>query len=108
VNRRILPPEPTPVSITDETPLTFTDTFGPLFTLRCSSCHGPNNPLQGLDLTDYSSALVGGVSGPAVIPGDPENSLVVLKLNGDQPHFAQLSPEELDLVIRWIAVGAPE
>ena len=103
-----LPPEPTPVPITDETPLTFTDTFGPLFTLRCSSCHGPNNPLQGLDLTDYNSVLVGGVNGPAIIPGDPENSLVVVKMTGDQPHFAQLSPEELDLVLRWIAAGAPE
>jgi nitrate/TMAO reductase-like tetraheme cytochrome c subunit/mono/diheme cytochrome c family protein len=103
-----LPPEPTEVPISEDTPVTFNDVIGPIFALRCSSCHGPNNPLQDLNLTDYVSVLLGGVNGPAVIPGDPENSLVVIKMKGDQPHFAQLSTEELNLVIRWIAEGATE
>jgi len=104
-----LPPTPTPVPLPEEgAPLTFTDTIGPLFTQRCSSCHGSDNPLQGLNLTDYQSILTGGASGPAVIPGDPEASLVVIKQTGPQPHFAQLTPEELDLVVQWISAGAPE
>ena len=37
-----------------------------------------------------------------------ENSLLVQKQSGEQPHFGQLSPEELDLVIQWITSGAPE
>jgi nitrate/TMAO reductase-like tetraheme cytochrome c subunit len=104
-----MPPEPTPLPLPEEgAPLTFTETISPIFALRCGSCHGPTNPLQELDLTDYQSIMVGGVSGPAVIPGDPENSLVVLKMVGEPPHFAQLSPDKLDLVIEWIAAGAPE
>ncbi len=104
-----LPPTPTPVPLPEGgAPLTFSDTIGPLFTQRCSSCHGSDNPLQGLNLTDYQSVLSGGVSGPAVIPGDPEGSLVVIKQTGPQPHFAQLTPEELDLVVEWISAGAPE
>jgi nitrate/TMAO reductase-like tetraheme cytochrome c subunit len=104
-----LPPSPTPMPLPEEgAPLTFTDTIGPLFTQRCSSCHGPDNPLQGLNLTDYQSVLNGGTSGPAVIPGDPEGSLVVIKQTGPQPHFTQLTPDELDLVVEWISAGAPE
>ena len=103
-----LPSEPTAEPISEDTALTFTDAIEPIFALRCISCHGPNNPLQDLNLTDYQSVLNGGVSGPAVSPGDPENSLVVIKMTGDEPHFAQLSPEELDLVVRWIAEGATE
>ena len=104
-----MPPEPTPAPLPEEgTPLTFNESIEPIFALRCGSCHGPTNPLQDLDLTSYQSILTGGVNGPSVIPGDPESSLVVIKMTGDQPHFAQLSPDELDLVIRWIAEGASE
>jgi hypothetical protein len=52
--------------------------------------------------------LDGGESGPAVIPGEPDASLLVQKQSGDLPHFGQLTPEELDLVIDWIKAGAIE
>jgi hypothetical protein len=61
-----------------------------------------------LNLTTYEGAMAGGSSGPAILAGDPENSLVVQKQTGDQPHFSPFTPEELDLVIDWIADGAPE
>ncbi len=74
---------------------------------RCGSCHGPDG-IAGLDLTTYDSALQGGSGGPAIVPGDPEASLLVLKQIGDQPHFGQLTPEELATVEAWIAAGALE
>jgi hypothetical protein len=43
-----------------------------------------------------------------VIPGDPEASLLIQKLTGDQAHFGQFSSEELELVIEWIELGAPK
>jgi hypothetical protein len=43
-----------------------------------------------------------------ILPGDPEGSLLVQKQQGDQPHFGQLSPEELELVTQWISAGAAE
>ncbi len=63
---------------------------------------------MGLDVTSYETLLIGGESGAAVIPGDPDASLLILKQRGDQPHPGQFSSEELDLIIDWIAAGAPE
>jgi hypothetical protein len=61
-----------------------------------------------LNLTTYQTALTGSVNGAVIIPGNPDGSLLVQKQSGDQPHFGQLSPEELKLVIDWILAGAPE
>jgi hypothetical protein len=102
-----LPPTPTPAPIPSGGPLTFTDTIGPILGSRCSGCHGTEG-IQGLNLTDYQSILTGGESGPAVVPGDPGASLIVIKNSQELPHFGQLSTEELDLIVQWITGGAPE
>jgi cytochrome c2 len=100
--------EPTPESATDEPlSLTYNDTIGPLLANQCGSCHGEGG-LQGLNLTTYTSILSGGTSGPAIVLGDPDASLLIQVQSGDQPHFSQLSPTDLDLVRTWIAEGAPE
>ncbi len=73
---------------------------------RCGTCHG-QTALGGLNLSTYQSALQGGNAGPAIVPGDPETSLLVsVQSAGD--HEGQLSEEELELVREWIAAGAPE
>jgi hypothetical protein len=41
-----------------------------------------------------------------VIPGDPDESLLVRKMQG--PHPVQLSEPELDVIRAWIAAGAPD
>jgi mono/diheme cytochrome c family protein len=102
-----MPPQPTPQPAPVEETPTYTQSIGPLFQARCGSCHGPNR-LQGLDLTYYEGLIAGGKSGPAIIPGDAQNSLLVIKQTGEQPHFAQLSPDEINLVIAWIQAGAPQ
>ena len=102
-----LPPTPTPEPLPSGGTLTFNDTIGPLFASRCGDCHIATS-LQGLNLGSYASVMAGGASGPAVLPGDPQGSLLVQKQSGEQPHFGQLSTEELDLVIKWIEAGAPE
>jgi mono/diheme cytochrome c family protein len=86
---------------------TYAATIGPLLQARCGSCHGQGG-IQGLNLTSYESTLAGGAGGPAVVPGDPQASLLVQKQSGAQPHFGQLTPDELKLVIRWINDGAAE
>lgn len=105
-----LPPTPTPAPQPTPEPgkgPTFTDNIGPLFQSRCGSCHKPNG-IQGLDLTTYSGAMKGSTNGLVIVPGDPEGSLLVQKQSGEQPHFGQLSGEELKLVTEWIKSGAPE
>lgn len=101
-----IPPTPTP-AVPSSGPLTYNDTIGPIFQARCSSCHGTGG-IQGLNLTTYQTTLAGSTNGPVILPGDPDNSLLVKKQTADQPHFGQLAPEELKLVIEWIKAGAPE
>jgi formate dehydrogenase gamma subunit len=85
---------------------TWDNSIGALFQTKCGACHGATG-LGGLNLTTYEDALEGGNSGPAIIPGDPENSLLVtIQQAGGHP--GQLTPEELAQVIDWIDTGAPE
>jgi nitrate/TMAO reductase-like tetraheme cytochrome c subunit/mono/diheme cytochrome c family protein len=102
-----LPPTPTPQPLPTGGPLTYKDTIGPLLQTRCGSCHGANG-IKGLDLTTYATLMKGGQDGVVVVPGNAEGSLLVQKQSGPQPHFGQLTPEELDLLIQWITAGAPE
>jgi len=102
-----LPPTPTPSPLNLSGPLTYDSTIGPLFQSRCGSCHGGNG-IQGLNLTTYQTAMQGGTNGPVIVPGDANGSLLVQKQSGTQPHFSQLTPEELSLVMDWINAGAPE
>jgi len=101
-----LPPTPE-VPVISGGPLTYVGTIGPLLQARCGGCHGDAG-VQGLNLTTYQTTMNGGVNGPVIIPGDPANSLIIQKQSGAQPHFAQLSPDELALVSDWIKAGAPE
>jgi len=87
--------------------LTYQGTIGGLLQGRCSACHG-ESAIQGFDVTSYQTLLQGGASGPALVAGDPEGSLLVQKQTAGQPHFGQLNQEELEWVIEWIAAGAPE
>ncbi len=102
-----LPPTPTPQPLPSGGALTYDGAIGPLFQARCSNCHGAS-AILGLNLTTYQSALAGSSNGPVIVPGDPAGSLLVQKQSGSQPHFGQLSPEELKLVSDWIQAGAPE
>jgi hypothetical protein len=92
-----LPESPEPQSVLLDGELTYNEMIGALLQERCGLCHGQDGQ-RGLDLTNYDSILEGEESGPAVIPGDAQNSLVVSKYSGDIPHFGKLSQSELDLV----------
>jgi len=104
-----LPPETeeTPLPVEEDLPLTYSDVIGPLLTSRCGECHGEGG-LQGLNLTSYQMLLQGSQNGPVVTSGDAENSLLVNKISGETPHFAQLTTEELHQLIDWINEGIIE
>jgi mono/diheme cytochrome c family protein len=85
---------------------TYDSYAGPLFTAKCGSCHGGANPTQGLDLTTYAGAIKGATDGPVIIPGNSAGSKLVQVQSGQ--HFANLSQDELQAIIKWIDAGAPE
>jgi hypothetical protein len=102
-----MPPTPTPAPLPSGGPLTYEAVIGPLFQNRCGACHGPGG-IMGLDLTTYATAMSGSTNGPVILAGDPQNSRLIQKQSGDQPHFGQLTPDELNIVKDWISTGAPD
>jgi cytochrome b subunit of formate dehydrogenase len=99
---------PTPTSNPDQ-PIgedTWDGYFQALFRNRCDTCHGATM-VGGLSLETYQSALQGGNNGPAIVPGDPDSSILV-QMQSTGKHPGQLTLDELDRVINWIASGAPE
>jgi hypothetical protein len=73
---------------------------------RCVECHGGDEPVGQLDLSNYESALAGGSSGPAILPGEADNSLI-LQIQAGGSHPGQLSEVELSALRDWIDAGAP-
>jgi cytochrome b subunit of formate dehydrogenase/mono/diheme cytochrome c family protein len=73
---------------------------------RCAACH-IQSALGGLSLATYADALQGGGRGPAVVPGDPDAS-VLLQIQSAGGHAGQLTDDEFAVVVAWIESGAPE
>ena len=88
----------------------------PIFQVRCVACHGKRQQEAGLDLRTRASRLKGGRSGPAVLPGNPDQSPIIQKIeSGEMPpvelqlanSVRPATTAELKLLRRWIAAGAP-
>lgn len=77
----------------------------PLFARLCGECHGPEDPSLGLNLTTYAGIMAGSENGQVIVAGDPAASLLV-KVQSDD-HFTTFSLSELEMVRKWITVGAP-
>ena len=81
----------------------------PLFDDTCTICHGSAG---GLDLSSRDALLFGGNSGAVVLPTDPDNSILVLRVEGstlgDQMplNMAELTTFEIALIRTWILEGA--
>jgi nitrate/TMAO reductase-like tetraheme cytochrome c subunit len=97
-------PEAVPLPAAGE-PVTYDETLQPIFEQKCSQCHG-DSPMKGLRLIDYAGIMAGSDDGPVVIPGNPDESLIVIVQSGE--HFGHLDQDQLELVKQWIAAGAPE
>ena len=87
----------------------------PIFQMRCQVCHGKRRQEGGLDLRSTASRLKGGNSGPALVAGSPEDSLLLQRiLRGEMPppdmlfenHVKTPTDAEVALLRKWIADGA--
>ena len=89
----------------------FESKIRPILVSRCVSCHGAEKQESGLRLDNPKSALEGGVSGArAVVPGDPDHSLMVRAVTrqGDikMPPETPIPDAEVDALMEWIRRGA--
>jgi nitrate/TMAO reductase-like tetraheme cytochrome c subunit len=100
---------PTPEPIAPPAPVSGISTFdaniGPIFAVKCAMCHGAAAS-AGLNLSTYADTMKGGQGGPAILAGNSAGSKLIQVQN--EKHFANLSPEELELAKQWIDAGAPE
>ena len=85
----------------------------PILAEKCYACHGTLRQQAGLRLETQALMLNGGDSGPAIVPGNAKESLllqrILAKLDERMPPKAQGSPltkEQIRLVRLWINQGA--
>ncbi|HEV3120740.1 MAG TPA: DUF1549 domain-containing protein, partial [Isosphaeraceae bacterium] len=88
----------------------FRDQVAPIFRERCVMCHGGKAPKGQLSLATGETLRNGGASGPAVVPGKPDESLLLDMISGDEPEMPQkgekLAPEQVARIRTWIEQGA--
>ena len=84
----------------------------PIFRGRCEACHGSTNAMNGLRLDRRSDAMRGGHSGPAILPGNSQESRLVHMVAGYRvkvvmpPVGDPLSAAEIGVLRAWIDQGA--
>ncbi len=90
----------------------FHEQVKPLLASHCTSCHGPDKAEGGLRLDSREAALKGGDSGPALVPGNPDQSLLLAAVKRthkilEMPPKQKLSGSDIAVLERWIRDGAP-
>jgi hypothetical protein len=87
----------------------------PLLAANCYPCHSAKaaRPMGGLLLDTKAGMLKGGGSGaPAVVPGKPDESLIVTAVRGTgplkMPPGKKLEASEIEALVEWIKMGAPD
>ena len=98
-------------------PVDYDRQIRPILSDRCYRCHGPDGAARkaGLRLDTRSGALAMRDEGAAIVEGSPGESLVLMRLRYEDvddrmpPAYSNLhvSPEEIELIERWISEGAP-
>ncbi len=85
----------------------------PLLLRKCAPCHGALQQNANLRLDTVELALKGGDSGPAIVRGNPEQSLLIQRVTATDKakrmpqESAALTGKELQLLARWIEDGSP-
>ena len=89
----------------------FFDTqVAPILTKRCLGCHNQELNNGNISFLDRNSLLKGGRRGPAIVPGNPEQSVLAnsLRHDGDlqMPPGPKLPQKEIRILTDWIRRGA--
>jgi Protein of unknown function (DUF1553)/Protein of unknown function (DUF1549)/Planctomycete cytochrome C len=90
----------------------------PLLVTHCYECHSEDaakseNLQGGLRLDHREGVLHGGESGPAIVSGKPDESLLIKSIRYSDkslqmPPTQPLSSEEVAILERWVSMGAPD
>src|SRR5438445_1824202 len=85
----------------------------PVLVKNCYVCHSSDakSPMANLTLDTRDGVRKGGVSGPAIIPGKPDESLLIRAIRHDgrkMPPGAKLPDGVIEDFEKWVAMGAPD
>ena len=96
----------------DEETISFRKDIVPILANSCVKCHSGNDPQGGLNLETEDGFMAGGDSGKAFMAGDPDNSLLLQLVSGqdeDRIMPAQgprLTEQQIAAISIWIANDA--
>ena len=92
----------------------FESRIRPLLANQCFSCHSAEGGKikGGLRLDARDALLAGGASGPAIVPGDVEASLLIRAVRYSDPDYQMppkkpLAQDQVRDLERWVELGAP-
>jgi len=94
----------------------FEQKIRPIFVENCYQCHsaGAEKIKGGFLLDTRAGVLKGGDTGPTVVPGEPEKSLLIKAVRYTDenlqmpPKNKKLSPEQIAELETWVKMGAPD
>jgi mono/diheme cytochrome c family protein len=94
----------------------FENKIRPIFTDNCYKCHSPakGKIKAGLELDWKGGWEKGGDSGAAIVPGDPEKSLLIKAVRYTDPDLQmppkgeKLSETQINNLVAWVKMGAPD
>ncbi len=87
----------------------------PLLVVNCTECHNSRDASKymGLNLQTKKGAFTTGVHAPVIVPGQPDNSLLIKMLIKDPAHHWAMPPTpdrfsgaRLEVLRKWIKDGA--
>lgn len=88
----------------------------PLLQARCFECHDRSDEVAEIEelggsllLSSRKAMLVGGDTGPAIVPGSPDESLLIQAIRYDgyeMPPRSKMPVEEIQILEKWVKEGA--
>jgi WD40 repeat protein len=102
-------------SLCAQQPPSYVKQVRPFLTKYCTECHNAVNPKAELDLESYKGLLKGSKGGSVLTPGNPDESLFVLLVEGkERPHMPpkeakrRPKPAEVAVLRNWVKAGAKD
>ncbi|HMJ66395.1 MAG TPA: PSD1 and planctomycete cytochrome C domain-containing protein, partial [Candidatus Binatia bacterium] len=94
----------------------FENKIRPLLANNCYKCHSQNaeKVKGGLLLDTRDAVLAGGNTGPAIVPGNPDKSLLIQAVRYTNPDLQmppkgeKLTEAQVADLVAWIKMGAPD
>ncbi len=90
----------------------FESSIRPLLIENCYSCHGEKKQKGELRLDSRTATMRGGELGVVIVPGKPDQSLLIKAVRYLDPDLSmppkkKLAQKQIDDLTKWVAMGAP-